>query len=152
DVAAGKQIRFGPGLLLPVEGVATTNDGRRFATASGREVCLWAADGKYLRALPGESLYPRRLDEFGFTPDGATLTAAGFRWDVATGNRRGPKREKASDLDNPFLLSRTFVSADGALLGVPSYPETGVAVWDAAAGKRLHTVVVPDPKQMIVTH
>jgi WD40 repeat protein len=152
DVARAEQIRFGRGHLLPVEGVAVADDGRRFATASGREVCLWAADGKYLRGLPRNSPYRFRLDGFRFAPDGTTVTAAGYRWDVATGKRAGRKHAEGSVLANDYLLSRAFFTLDGALLAIPSADETSVAVWDATAGKRLHTVAVPDLKQMIVTH
>jgi WD40 repeat protein len=119
-----------------VGSVAVSRDGALVASASGEGgVRLYdAKTGSLLRAIGGAG--DRSVV---FSPDGKSLTAAGFHmdklvslWDVASG-----KRLRTFTGQTEWEADATAISPDGKMLA-SSATDKQILVWDIATGKLLH--------------
>jgi len=142
DAASGRETARLSGRFNPRQmGLAFHPDGRRLATASWEELCLWdiaerRTDRKWRISSDSEAL--------AFSPDGARLAAFSEDdtptiWDVETG-------KIALVLKDPAMVKRPYLNAfprrtlafspDGTRLAAASR-DWSVKVWDTKDGRRL---------------
>ncbi|WP_422931394.1 protein kinase domain-containing protein [Singulisphaera sp. PoT] len=147
DAATGSPV--GPVLraLRSLSGIAFHPDGRRFAAggvslASVRgEVCLWEVDGGDRVAASFSLAGP--VDAFVFSPDGKTLATASrvpgtplesdsaevCRWDLATGQRAGPR------LIHDSIVRAIALCPDGNHIATGGDSRVAT-LWDVSKGRR----------------
>jgi WD40 repeat protein len=138
--ATGKEIGHvkGQGSTLP--SVAFSPNGKRLASASGKQLCIWdVASGKALRSFPQG--HKDTVAALVISPDGKRLSSSGSEgtiriWDVAQGK----------ELHRMFLPHRAGVadwattlafSPDGKTLAAGG--NSGIHLWDTATGRDLRT-------------
>jgi WD40 repeat protein len=146
DTASGKQLceLRDPDSQEGIDSLALAPDGRTLAASSGRRVLLWdLAAGKPLRALPTgiRNLY-HRVQSLHFSPDGKILAGALRNaivlWETSGGRLLTPGPEEAID-----AISSLAVSGDARLLAAAEESGT-IGLWDFAARRSLHRLVVED--------
>jgi WD40 repeat protein len=140
----GEQVFSLEGHTAPVQSVAFSPDGTRFATASGsydKQNVLLPGEAKVWDAQTGRELFTLRGDDHGlscvaFSPDGQRLVCGGGPgvtvWDAQTG-----RRLLAFRAHDDSVVGVAF-SPDGKRFATASYDHT-VKVWDAGAGKPIFT-------------
>src|SRR5438093_3572365 len=117
----------------PVDSVAVSPDGSLVATAAGE------GGVRLYDARSGEML--RVIGEVGdrcvvFSPDGRTLTAAGFHMDKLVGlyDVQSGKRLRAFSGQTEWEADATAISPDGKLLASKA-TDKQILVWEIATGK-----------------
>jgi WD40 repeat protein len=134
-------------------------DGKVLAVATRRagEIQLW--DVAAGRRLHSWKAYEGMMPCFAFSDDSKTLVTGSEDklirlWDVATG-------KKKQEIVTPSIVSKAFVSSDGALvasLGMSEvktgersrayFPENIIRIWDVASGKELRQIVNPTRREV----